>query len=37
MYKRMFTPVIFSTADSSNPQPSDEIFTVPLPDSETQN
>ncbi len=37
MYKRMFSPVLFSTADSENPQPSDEIFVVPLPDSETQN
>lgn len=37
MYKRMFSPVLFSTADSGNPQPSDGIFVVPLPDSETQN
>lgn len=37
MYKRMFTPVLFSTDESRNPLPSDEIFVVPLPDSETQN
>lgn len=37
MYKRMFAPVLFSTVDSRNPQPSDAIFTVPLPDSETEN
>lgn len=37
MYKRMFTPVLFSAVDSRNPQPSDVIFTVPLPDTETEN
>ena len=37
MYKRMFTPVMFSAVDSRNPQPSDAIFTVPLPDTETEN
>ena len=37
MYKRMFTPVLFSAVDSRNPQPSDAIFTVPLPDTETEN
>lgn len=37
MYKRLFTPVLFSAVDSRNPQPSDAIFTVPLPDSETEN
>ena len=37
MYKRMYSPVMFSVTDSENPQPSDEIFVVPLPDSETQN
>ena len=35
MYKRMFSSVIFT--ESGNPQPSDAIFTVPLPDSETEN
>lgn len=37
MYKRMFTPVLFSSVESRNPQPSDAIFTVPLPDSERDN
>ena len=37
MYKRMFAPVMFTSKDSKNPQPSDAIFTVPLPDSETEN
>ena len=37
MYKRMFTPVLFSSTASRNPQPSDAIFTLPLPDSETEN
>lgn len=37
MYKRMFAPIMFSSKASSNPQPSDAIFTVPLPDSETEN
>lgn len=37
MYKRMFTPVLFSSADNRNPQPSDAIFVVPLPTSETDN
>ena len=37
MYKRMFTRILFSTKESGNPQPSDAIFTVPLPDSETEN
>ena len=37
MYKRMFTPVLFSSIASRNPQPSDAIFTVPLPDTETDN
>ena len=36
MYKRMFTRVLFS-ADGENPQASDAIFTVPLPQSETEN
>lgn len=34
MYKRLFAPVIFSSVASRNPQPSDAIFTVPLPDAE---
>ena len=37
MYKRMFSPVIFSAIDSRNPQPADAIFVVPLPSSETDN
>lgn len=37
MYKRMFAPVIRSAVESRNPQPSDAIFVVPLPDSETEN
>ena len=37
MYKRMFAPVMFTSSGSRNPQPSDAIFTVPLPDSETDN
>lgn len=37
MYKRMFSPVLFSATDSRNPKPSDEIFTIPLPDSEKDN
>ena len=37
MYKRMFVPVMFSSSESKNPKPSDAIFTVPLPDSETDN
>lgn len=37
MYKRMFAPVMFSSSENKNPKPSDAIFTVPLPDSETDN
>ena len=37
MYKRMFSPVIVSSTASRNIQPSDEIFVVPLPDTETLN
>ena len=37
MYKRMYSPVIFSSSDSKNPQPADAIFVVPLPSSETDN
>lgn len=37
MYKRMFTPVLFTSNANRNPQPSDAIFVVPLPDSETDN
>ena len=37
MYKRMYSPVLFSSVSSRNPQPSDAIFTVPLPDSEKDN
>ena len=37
MYKRMFTRVLCSTNEKNNPQPSDDIFVVPLPDSEIEN
>lgn len=37
MYKRMFTRVLFSATSSENPEASDAIFTVPLPQSETEN
>lgn len=37
LYKRLFAPVLFSASASKNPAPSDEIFIVPLPDSETEN
>ena len=37
MYKRMFTRILTSTTESQNPQPSDLIFKVPLPDSEIEN
>jgi len=37
MYKRMFAPVLFSSVGSRNPQPSDAIFVIPLPTSETDN
>ena len=37
MYKRKFSPVLFSSQQSKNPQPDDKIFVVPLPDSETEN
>ena len=37
MYKRMFSPVIFTSSESKNPQPGDAVFVVPLPYSETDN
>ena len=37
MYKRMFTPVLFSSVSSRNPSPSDAVFVLPLPSSETDN
>ena len=37
MYKRMFSTILFSSVSSSNPQPSDAVFVVPLPSSETDN
>lgn len=37
LYKRLFTSIYFSANANKNPQPSDEIFMVPLPDSETEN
>ena len=37
MYKRMFAPVLFSSMSSKNPVPSDAVFVLPLPSSETDN
>lgn len=37
MYKRLFAPVIWSDIDSQNPSPSDDIFILPLPDTESDN
>ena len=37
MYKRMFSPVLFTSSENKNPQPADAIFVVPLPSSETDN
>lgn len=37
LYKRLFSKVIWSITDSKNPEPSNNIFVVPLPDSETEN
>jgi hypothetical protein len=37
MYKRMFSRVLRSVDEKDNPQPSDKMFVVPLPDSETEN
>lgn len=37
MYKRMFSPIITSVNDNKNPEPSERIFCVPLPDSEKLN
>ena len=37
MYKRMFSPILFTSSDNKNPQPADAIFVVPLPSSETDN
>lgn len=37
MYKRMFTPVLFSSLPEGQIQPEDKIFAVPLPDSEKDN
>ena len=37
MYKRMYSPIIVSAAAIKNIQPSDAVFVVPLPDSETEN
>jgi len=37
LYKRLYTSVVTSDRASKNPSPSDEIFVVPLPDSETEN
>ena len=37
MYKRMFAPIMFTSSAGKNPQPSDAVFIVPLPDTETDN
>ena len=37
MYKRMFSSILFSSADNKNPKAEDAIFVVPLPSSETDN
>lgn len=37
LYKRLYRSVLFSSVASKNPEPSDEIFVVPLPQSETDN
>lgn len=37
MYKRMFSPVLFTSNANKNPQPGDAIFVVPLPDTEKDN
>lgn len=37
LYKRLFSKVIRSATDSRNPEPSNNLFVVPLPDSETEN
>lgn len=36
-YKRTFTPILRSVTNSKNVQPSDKVFVIPLPDSETEN
>lgn len=37
MYKRMYSTIIRSYAPDNNPEPGDQIFVVPLPDSEMDN
>lgn len=37
LYKRLYCPVIASTSSTQNPQPSDKLFVLPLPDTETEN
>lgn len=37
LYKRLYCPVITSATASKNPQPSDKLFVLPLPDTETEN
>ena len=37
LYKRLFSRIYYSATPNKNPDPSDEIFIVPLPDSETEN
>lgn len=37
LYKRLYCPIISSANANKNTQPSDKVFVVPLPDSETEN
>lgn len=37
MYKRMYSSIIWSYTSTNNPAPSNAIFVVPLPDTETEN
>ncbi len=37
LYKRMNTRILRSATESNNPAPSNAIFVVPLPDTETEN
>ena len=37
MYKRLFSRILTSVVESENTQPSDKVFILPLPDSETEN
>ena len=37
MYKRMYSSIIRSNSATNNPAPSNAVFVVPLPDTETEN